>query len=115
MSVENVGSMNELLSHYKTHEWTKSSIDSRPIDVALDAKPREVTKSFGEFLSESINDVNNLQKHANEAIEKLVSGRSKNIHETMLAVEKANIAFRTMNQIRLKVIDAYKEIIKMQV
>ena len=45
---------------------------------------------------------------------KLASGKSKNIHETMLAVENAEIAFKTMNQIRMKVIDAYKEIMRMQ-
>ena len=33
----------------------------------------------------------------------------------MLAVEKADIAFKTMNQVRTKVIDAYKEIMRMQV
>ena len=48
-------------------------------------------------------------------VEVLVSGKSKNIHETMLAVEKAEIAFKTMNQIRTKVIDAYKEVMRMQV
>ena len=47
-------------------------------------------------------------------MQKLASGESKNLHETLLAVEKADIAFRQMNQIRMKVIDAYKEIMKMQ-
>lgn len=72
-------------------------------------------KSFGKILTEKITEVNDVQIEANHAIEKLVSGRSKNIHETMIAVEKAEIAFKMMNQIRLKVIDAYKEIMKMQV
>ena len=52
-----------------------------------------------------------MQTEANTAIKRLASGESKNIHETMLAVEKADIAFKTMNQIRGKIIDAYKEII----
>ena len=37
------------------------------------------------------------------------------MHETLLAVEKADIAFKAMNQIRLKVLDAYKEVMRMQV
>ena len=45
---------------------------------------------------------------ANKAIQNLAAGKTKNIHETMLAVENAEIAFKTMNQIRMKVIEAYK-------
>ncbi|MBF0208260.1 MAG: flagellar hook-basal body complex protein FliE, partial [Oligoflexia bacterium] len=51
----------------------------------------------------------------NMAIEKLATGDSDNLHETMLMVEQAEIAFKTMNQIRQKVIDAYKEIIRIQI
>lgn len=73
------------------------------------------TKTFGEFLQDSISQVNNLQVEANTAMEKLASGESQNLHETLLAVEKADIAFRTMNQVRSKVIDAYREIMRMQI
>lgn len=72
-------------------------------------------KTFGEFLQDSIGKVNSIQQEANVAMEKLASGESQNLHETLLAVEKADIAFRTMNQVRTKVIDAYREIMKMQI
>jgi flagellar hook-basal body complex protein FliE len=75
----------------------------------------EAGKTFGEFLQDSIGKVNSLQQDANVAMEKLASGESQNLHETLLAVEKADIAFRTMNQVRTKVIDAYREIMKMQI
>jgi flagellar hook-basal body complex protein FliE len=55
-----------------------------------------------------------MQVEANKAIQKLASGQTKNISETMLAVENAEIAFKTMNQVRMKVIEAYKEIMRMQ-
>ena len=67
------------------------------------------------FLQDSIGKVNSLQTEANVAMEQLASGESQNLHETLLAVEKADIAFRTMNQVRTKVIDAYREIMKMQI
>lgn len=73
------------------------------------------SKTFGEFLNDSISKVNQLQQDANVAMEKLASGESQNLHETLLTVEKAEIAFKTMNQIRTKVIDAYREIMKMQI
>ena len=71
--------------------------------------------SFSDLLIQSVTKVNTLQHQANSAVEKLVSGETKNIHETMLAVERADIAFKTMNQIRSKVVEAYKEIMRMQV
>jgi flagellar hook-basal body complex protein FliE len=67
------------------------------------------------MLNESMSEVNQLQKDANTAIEKLATGKNKDISETMLMVEKADIAFKAMNQIRTKVIEAYKEIMRMQV
>lgn len=75
----------------------------------------EADKTFGQFLTESLGKVNSLQQEANVAMEKLASGESQNLHETLLAVEKADIAFRTMNQVRTKVLDAYREIMKMQI
>jgi flagellar hook-basal body complex protein FliE len=75
----------------------------------------EAGRTFGEMLQESIGKVNAIQQDANIAMEKLASGESQNLHETLLTVEKAEIAFKTMNQIRTKVIDAYREIMKMQI
>jgi flagellar hook-basal body complex protein FliE len=44
-----------------------------------------------------------------------VAGRTKNIHETMLQLQKADLSLKTMMQVRNKVLEAYKEIMKMQV
>lgn len=120
MAIENVGNMNKLLSGYSTQDWMKSaSVDqaSLPQFNELAANPSIGAKgpqSFSEMLATSLTDVNNMQLEANKAIQKLASGQTKNIHETMLAVENAEIAFKTMNQVRMKVIEAYKEIMRMQ-
>ena len=120
MAVENVGNMNKLLSGYNTQDWMKSaSIEQGSLpqfnelaaNPSIGAKPPQ---SFSEMLATSLTDVNNMQVEANKAIQKLASGQTKNIHETMLAVENAEIAFKTMNQVRMKVIEAYKEIMRMQ-
>jgi flagellar hook-basal body complex protein FliE len=120
MSIENVTGMNKMLSNYNSGDWMKSaSIDQATHPDFSNLKPNApegttAPQSFSEILSKSLVDVNSMQVEANKAIEKLASGQSKNIHETMLAVENAEIAFKTMNQIRMKVIDAYKEIMRMQ-
>ncbi|MEK6623651.1 MAG: flagellar hook-basal body complex protein FliE [Bdellovibrionota bacterium] len=114
MSIETVGRMNNIIGNHAAASWAKD-VDLK--SVVPEAFELNGTKksNFLEMLSESVAQVNGLQQDANIAIEKLVTGESKNLQETMMAVEKADIAFKTINQIRLKVIDAYKEIMKMQV
>jgi len=70
-------------------------------------------KPFGEVLKESISEVNKLQIDADRSINDLVTGKSKDIHETMIAISKADLAFRMTLQVRNKVIDAYQEIMRM--
>lgn len=72
-------------------------------------------KGFGDMLKDSMDKVNELQLEADRAAKELVAGRNKNIHETMLIMEKADMSFRLMMQVRNKVIDAYREIMRMQV
>jgi flagellar hook-basal body complex protein FliE len=72
-------------------------------------------KSFGQFLKASIEEVNRLQGEANHAIEELATGQTKNIHETMIALEKAEISFKLMLQVRNKIIEAYQEVMRMSV
>jgi flagellar hook-basal body complex protein FliE len=71
--------------------------------------------SFADILKNSLEQVNEHQLQADQAISEMVAGRSKNIHETMLAVERADSSLKLMMQVRNKVLDAYREIMRMQV
>jgi flagellar hook-basal body complex protein FliE len=73
------------------------------------------TASFSEVLKDSIDKVGQLEKEANEQTEKLANVGTQDVHNTMIAVEKADISFQLMMQIRNKIIDAYQEIMKIQV
>ncbi len=119
MSIQTVSGIKDVLSQYDAKGWSKTAdINefSDSLSLSFDQlKSPKTDQTFGEVLASSLNDVNKLQTDANVAIQKLVSGESKNLHETMLTVEKAEIAFKTMNQVRQKVIDAYREIMRMQI
>ena len=56
-----------------------------------------------------------LQNEADTTIRQLVAGEIKDVTETMVAVEKADVAFQTMMTVRNKVVAAYEEIMRMQV
>ena len=78
-------------------------------------KLAEGQKSFGEVLSDSLREVNQLQIDADKAIEDFATGQTKNVHETMLALNKADTAFKMTMQVKNKIVEAYQEIIRMQV
>lgn len=72
-------------------------------------------KNFGQILSDQLNEVNETQLQADNAIKQLAAGKNKNIHETMLMLEKADSSYRLMMQVRNKIIDAYREVMRMSV
>ena len=71
--------------------------------------------SFADTLAQSLDKVNTLQKEADVAIQDFITGDKRNIHETMLAVGKADLAFRLTMQVRNKMVEAYQEVMRMQV
>jgi flagellar hook-basal body complex protein FliE len=77
---------------------------------------REGTKGdFGAHLSKALGEVNELQQQADQAIQQLVGEGKGDLQDTMVALEKADVSFRLMMQIRNKVLEAYQEIMRMQV
>ncbi|QGG48166.1 flagellar hook-basal body complex protein FliE [Heliorestis convoluta] len=72
-------------------------------------------KSFSAFLKDSIDSVNQLHSESSRQTKALVSGQTENIHEVMIAAEKASIATSMTLQVRNKVMEAYQEIMRMQV
>jgi len=68
---------------------------------------------FGQVIKGEINRVNRLESDADRSIVDLLQGKA-GIHETMIALQKADISMRLLLTIRNKVIDAYKEIMRMQ-
>jgi flagellar hook-basal body complex protein FliE len=70
--------------------------------------------SFKETLGSFLNDVNGLQKKADESIQKMASGEINDVHQVMSSVEEANVAFNMMMEIRNKVMDAYQEVMRIR-
>lgn len=72
-------------------------------------------KSFGEILAESVAEVSKLEHDADRSMVRLATGQSGNIHETLLEVQKAELSMRMLLEVRKKVINAYEEIMRLQV
>lgn len=99
-------------------ESIKGAMIKAPVEMFKKTDPAHTgpgQETFGAVLKDSISKVNTLQNDADRAIEGLAGGEVKNVHETMIAIEKANLSFNMMLQVRNKLLAAYEEVMRMQV
>ena len=94
--------------HLGNFEGMRGVGDASPANPAAQAK-----ESFGEVFADAIREVNELQKSADSQIEGLALGQEGvTPHGAMLALEKADVAFQLMSNIRAKILRAYEEVIR---
>lgn len=75
----------------------------------------DAQKSFASVLKDSLNKVNESQLEADSMTEKLAQGKDVDLHQVMIAQQKANITLQATLEVRNKVIEAYQEMMRMQV
>lgn len=94
------------------------SISKKNFGVPQAQKPdrggEAVNPDFSERLKAMLTDVNRKQHHADDSIQKVIRG-DMDIHDGMISVSEADISLRYLIQVRSKVMQAYNEIIKMQI
>ena len=72
-------------------------------------------KDFSQVLNEAVQGINQLQQNADDAIAKVQLDNTASVHEALIALEKADISFRAMMQVRNKILEAYQEVMRTQV
>jgi flagellar hook-basal body complex protein FliE len=92
-----------------------SSIRILPVDVAA---PRTGASGesgkFLETLQQSMDEVEGAQGDAQTQVAQLLNGKGVDLHSAMIAVEKADLSFQLMMQVRNKIVQAYQQISNMQ-
>lgn len=91
------------------------SIPKKAGEGLSEVLPGQKGSSFQKILGNLIDKVNSLEGNANKTIEKLITEEETNLHQVMIAVEEADLAFRLMMEIRNKLVETYQEIMRMQV
>jgi flagellar hook-basal body complex protein FliE len=81
--------------------------------TATQTKP--VEGNFGESIKSAISKVNDVQQQADSLATGLAAGDAVEIHQAMIAMQKASTALQFTIQVRNKVIEAYQEVMRMQV
>ncbi|HHY22511.1 MAG TPA: flagellar hook-basal body complex protein FliE [Bacilli bacterium] len=75
----------------------------------------QAQSKFKNELKEALQNVNQLQKESSLKTQQLATGEVENLHEVMIVAQKASITLQATVEVRNKVIEAYQEIMRMQV
>ncbi len=92
-----------------------AKIPNPSLDLGNLKDTNEQNLNFSDVLSNALNDVNQLQLKAQRSSVDLAAGKVQDISEAVIATEKATIALQLTMQVRNKIVDAYQEIMRMQV
>ena len=85
-------------------------------ELQKQAQTKDVEESkFGNVLTQAMQEIDHLQNESHQEIEKVLGGDITDVHSAMIAMQKADLSFQMMMQIRNKLVEAYHEIMRMQV
>jgi flagellar hook-basal body complex protein FliE len=89
-------------------------------DVELSPDRREIQteggdQSFADVLSNAINGVDETMKASNEKVQQFIAGETDNVHDVMISMQRAQLSFEMMVEVRNKAIEAYQEVSRMQI
>lgn len=86
------------------------SLALAPAGSVAGVKTGQIEKPFKDFVLEALNEVNNAQANADQAVKEMLTGGDVNPAEVLTAVQKADMSFKLMMQIRNKLVQAYQEV-----
>lgn len=75
---------------------------------------KAVDQSFGDILNNAINEVDKTEKNSVDMMQKLATGEVENIHEVFIASQKAELTLNMAVEVKNRVVEAYKEIMRLQ-
>jgi flagellar hook-basal body complex protein FliE len=78
------------------------------------SSPRGQEGGFTTSLTDAIDQVEQIHSDAQQQVSQLLQGNRQDVHNVMIAVEKADVAFQLMMQVRNKIVNAYEEVSKLQ-
>ena len=86
-----------------------------PSAVAAPAGAKGTPGAFEDLFASAIRGVESSSRAASASVERFLSGEGEELHSTILATQRAELAFDLFLQMRNKVVSAYQEIMRMQV
>lgn len=94
---------------------TIKGLGTTPTPTGRPLQPSGAAAPFADALKGAVAETNRLQREADGAAMNVLAGDAGSLHQAMIALEKADISFRTLLQVRNRVLEAYQEIMRIQV
>lgn len=88
-------------------------IEIKPRSVETESPSSE--NSFADMLSKAVGSVDEAMKVSEQTTEDFIAGKTENVHDVMISMQKAQLSFQMMVEVRNKAIEAYNEISRMQI
>ena len=82
---------------------------------ALETKPVRPETSFADLLSRAVGSVDGAMKESDQQIQDFIAGKTENVHDVMISMQRAQLSFQMMVEIRNKAVEAYQELSRMQI
>jgi len=92
-----------------------SGVEGKAAHLRVETPPEVKGASFSDLLKESLGEVNHLQQEAGQAAQNLVTGKSGELHDVMIHMKESEVAFELVLAVRNKAIEAYQDVMRMQV
>ena len=83
--------------------------------LAAAQQPQTSPSGFGDWFAAEVNSVNGKLMGAESDMQKLAVGEAQNLHEVMINLEEARLSFQLLVQVRNRLLEAYQEVMRMQV
>ena len=87
----------------------------REFESRIPDKSKGSGADFKDLLADAIQEVDQAHKISDQQIQKVLNGDVQDVHTAMIAMQKADLSFQMMMQVRNKLVDAYHEVMRMQV
>ncbi len=91
------------------------TITGLPGAIGRPPGPQTAGEDFGAALGQAVRRVNQLQHESAAEIGRLLTGETEDLHKTLLTVQRSELAFELLMEVRSKVVQAYQEIMRIQV
>ena len=82
--------------------------------VSLETSAAGESPAFAGLIKNAVHSVQNLEDQASSTVEGLISGTGVDIHQAMIATQKADLAFELALAVRNKAVSAYQQVMQMQ-
>lgn len=92
-----------------------ADIENPSLEKQFQTEKSSSTQSFSDVLSDAINGVDGAMKTSNAKVEDFIAGKTNNVSDVMISMQRAKLSFDLMVEVRNKVIDTYQEVSRMQI